>query len=308
VGQRNSRDSSGYILLNKQAGLSSFESLGKIKKALGTGKVGHAGTLDSFAEGLLIVLAGRATKLAPWFQESPKTYRGTILFGEETDTLDGEGAVIARADPPLRSDIEKILPGFTGTILQAPPAYSALHVDGQRAHVLARRGVEVDMKKRPVTIYELSLEDYRSPLGTIRVRCSRGTYIRSLARDLALAAGSRGRLASLTRTAIGGFNLDGACSPEEGDFLAALRPIDHKTFAALGVPCFTVDEKTARDMLCGRPLKKTALEPPLSEDREGSPPLGAGGVFSRSGDFLGIIEVRESGIAYKYVYARKDSG
>jgi tRNA pseudouridine55 synthase len=303
VGQRNSQDGiSGYIPLNKPEGVSSFDVLGGIKKALGTGKVGHAGTLDSFARGLLIVLAGRATKLAPWFQASVKTYRGTILFGEETDTLDGEGKVIARADPPSKEAIEKALPQFTGTILQAPPAYSALHVDGQRAHVLARRGIEVPMEKRPVTIYELVLEDYTSPLGTIWVRCSKGTYIRSLARDLAGAAGSRGRLLSLTRTAIGGFSLDDAVPPEG----AALRPIERQTFAALGIPALELDEKSALDMLYGRPLKKEALAARLSGDTgERGLPQGDAGVFSPSGGFMGIIEIRERDIGYKYVYAQK---
>jgi tRNA pseudouridine55 synthase len=301
---QNKQDISGYILLNKRPGISSFDSLGVVKRILGTGKVGHAGTLDRFAQGLLIVLAGRATKLAPWFSSSRKAYRGTILFGEETSTLDGEGEVIARAPPPSREALEKALPEFSGDILQAPPSYSAVHIEGERAHVLARRGVNVVMEKRPVTVYKLVLDSYTSPLGEITVHCSSGTYIRSLARDLALASGSRGRLVSLTRTSIGGFSLEDAALPDEDSLLSALRPIDKAALDSLGIPAVEVDEKTAGTMFRGRPLAPRDLGFPDAEGR--GPPPGPLGVFSAARGFVAMLDCQGGALRYRYVYAREE--
>ncbi|MDR0389080.1 MAG: tRNA pseudouridine(55) synthase TruB [Spirochaetaceae bacterium] len=301
---------SGYILLNKKPGIASFDSLGRIKRALETGKVGHAGTLDSFAQGLLIVLVGRATRLASWFSDSVKSYRGTILFGEETATLDGEGEVIARAEPPSRQALEKALPDFSGDILQAPPAYSALHIKGERAYALARRGVEPVMEKRPVTVYELTLDAYESPLGEITVRCSKGTYIRSLARDLALAAGSRGRLVSLTRTAIGGFSLDDALcfDGDDDEIRAALKPIDKASLARLGLPVFELDEKAALAMLHGRPLDPLSLIPCGAADAEDTGLVpGPLGVFSAGRGFLGILEYQDGVLRSRCVYAQDET-
>lgn len=147
---------SGLLLLNKQAGLTSFETLGAVKKAFNTGKVGHTGTLDKFASGLLLVLVGRAVKLNTWFSGCDKDYRGCIRFGAETDTLDPEGAVIGEAPIPTRAEVEAVLSRFRGNIMQTPPAYSAIHIDGRRAHELVRSGRAPVMKERPVTIHELS--------------------------------------------------------------------------------------------------------------------------------------------------------
>jgi tRNA pseudouridine55 synthase len=322
---QNNQDVSGYILLNKRPGISSFDSLGVIKKNLGTRKVGHAGTLDRFAQGLLIVLAGRATKLAPWFSSSSKVYRGTVLFGEETSTLDGEGEVIARAAPPSREEIERVLPEFSGDILQAPPSYSAVHVKGERAHVLARRGVALVMEKRPVTVYKLVLDAYTRPLGEITVHCSGGTYIRSLARDIALAAGSRGRLVSLTRVSIGDFSLEDAVLPDDDALVSALRPIDKAALAGLGIPVFDIDEKTARAVLHGRPLAPRDLLGAAGSSAAnsgtadsgaagssaadfGSPLLpGPLGVFSAGLGFVGMLDYQEGLLSYRCVYAREES-
>jgi tRNA pseudouridine55 synthase len=167
-------ESAGVLLLNKSPGYTSFESLGAVKKALATGKVGHTGTLDKFATGLLVVLAGWALKLSPWFDRCDKRYRGTIRFGVETDTLDGEGSPIATAEPPSREALERALDQFRGDILQAPPAYSAIHIGGRRAHELARSGKAPEMPKRPVTIYELELCYYEPPLAEVYARCSKG--------------------------------------------------------------------------------------------------------------------------------------
>jgi tRNA pseudouridine55 synthase len=201
---------SGLILLHKQPGITSFDALRGIKRALGTGKAGHTGTLDKFAEGLLLVLTGRALKLSKWFTHCDKQYEGTICFGAETDTLDPEGVVIANAPLPSREAVESALAQFRGSIEQAPPAYSAIHIDGERASALARRGEAPEMRKRPVTIYRLELRSWEPPFAKIFVHCSSGTYIRSLARDIALAVGSRAHLTALVRTQVAGFKLEDA--------------------------------------------------------------------------------------------------
>jgi len=207
---------SGIILLNKKPGLTSFEALGEVKRALGTGKVGHAGTLDKFAQGLLVVLTGRALRLTPYFSHCDKQYRGRIRFGAETDTLDPEGSVIAEAQPPSRESVEQVIKTFKGKIMQKPPVFSAIHINGQRASKLARSGEAPEMKEREVTIYSIELEEWEPPFADIFVHCSSGTYIRSLARDIALAAESRGFLCSLTRTQVAGFMLKDAVDGERG--------------------------------------------------------------------------------------------
>jgi tRNA pseudouridine55 synthase len=243
---------SGLILLHKQPGITSFDALRDIKRALGTGKAGHTGTLDKFAEGLLLVLTGRALKLSKWFTHCDKQYEGTICFGAETDTLDPEGAVIANAPLPSREAVELALAQFRGSIEQAPPAYSAIHIDGERASALARRGAAPEMKKRPVTIYRLELRSWEPPFAKIFVHCSSGTYIRSLARDIALAAGSRGYLTALVRTQVAGFKLENA----QRDKIAIpyLYPINSDIFHSLNIPCFDVSPDDAQKAAQGKPL------------------------------------------------------
>ena len=154
------------------------------------------------------MLCGRALKLSQWFSGCDKQYEAAIRFGIETDTLDPTGTVIAEAPVPERATVEKMLKQFTGQIMQAPPAYSAIHINGKRASDLARKGQAPEMVKRPVTIYEIELESWQPPVAYVKVHCSSGTYIRSLARDIALAAGSRAHLASLVRTRVAGFGLE----------------------------------------------------------------------------------------------------
>ena len=240
---------SGIILYNKSAGVTSFGALSEIKRALGTGKVGHTGTLDKFAQGLLIVLAGNALKLSGWFTHLDKQYLGKIHFGIETDTLDPEGNEIAAAPIPSREKVEEAFLSFTGTIMQEPPAYSAIHVNGKRASDLARSGKPPQMKKREVTIYKLELRNWQPPYAEIFVHCSSGTYIRSLARDIALAAGSRAHLASLLRTQVGKFGIG-----DRGEERFFLRPVDKTVVSDLGLPWFDVSLDEAQNIFHGKPL------------------------------------------------------
>ncbi|MFI5368353.1 MAG: tRNA pseudouridine(55) synthase TruB, partial [Spirochaetia bacterium] len=205
----------GIILLSKPAGQTSFQSLGEVKRRLGTGRVGHAGTLDKFAEGLLVVLAGRLTRLCAFATSLDKEYVAVVHFGRTTDTLDPEGRETGTGTVPSRERVESALARFKGTILQTPPAYSAVHVEGKRAYKSARAGEQVVIPPRRVTIDTLDLIDFTSPEATLRVTCSKGTYIRSLARDIAESLGTCAFVARLCRVRIGGFLLEDAKPPDQ---------------------------------------------------------------------------------------------
>jgi tRNA pseudouridine55 synthase len=299
----------GLLLLNKMPGVTSFDSLAMVKKAFATGKVGHTGTLDKFASGLLLVLVGRGVKLIPLFNNCTKEYTAAILFGEETDTLDPEGAVIAKGEVPSRLALEAALENFRGEILQSPPTYSAKHINGRRSYELAREGKEPEMKKQPVTVHELSLLSWTPPIGRIRVRVSSGTYIRSLARDIALAVGSRARLSALRRDMVGPFRMEDAVNPEliNED---ALRPINVSLFEKLQLPCFFVDPKVEEGFIHGRSLDGLLRAENLSidVDTDAANVLFANstfaGVFAQdAGDFLGFLERKNGKWSYGHVFA-----
>ena len=219
----------GWIILDKPHGLGSTQAVSAVKRALrisgaGKWKVGHGGTLDPLATGVLPIAVGEATKLAGRMLDSDKIYDFTIRFGAQTDTLDLEGAVIAQSDVrPTMAALEAVLPILRGAIEQAPPAYSAILIDGQRAYDLARAGQEVEMKLRAVTIHSLRVAvSPREPVGaleevTLRAHVSKGTYIRSLARDIALALGTVGHVTMLRRVKAGPFTLETAISLDKLD-------------------------------------------------------------------------------------------
>jgi tRNA pseudouridine55 synthase len=300
----------GLILLNKPPGLTSFDTLRDIKRVLGTGKVGHTGTLDKFAGGLLLVLTGRALKLSQWFTHCDKQYEGTVCFGGETDTLDPEGMVIANAPPPSRENVEQAIPLFLGKFEQAPPVYSAIHIDGERASALARRGEILEMRKRPVTIYRLELLSWEPPYAKIFVHCSSGTYIRSLARDIAIAAGSRAHLTALIRTQVAGFKLENANREWGGDSAALgsgrppphsplpLHPIDKEIFNKLGIPCFEIAPQDVTKIIQGKPLAQILKDVSVSTGEDATVAL-----FSE-GKFIAMIERQDNKWNYGYVYAR----
>ena len=222
----------GWIVLDKPLGLGSTQAVSAIKRALRTAghakaKVGHGGTLDPLATGVLHIAIGEATKLAGRMLDASKIYDFTISFGTQTDSLDLEGAVIATSDVrPSQAQIEAILPRFTGPIHQIPPAYSALKVGGKRAYDLARAGEEVVLQGRDVVVHALTIS---KPLGlvavTLRAHVSKGTYIRSLARDIAIALGTVGHVSMLRRVKAGPFTLEGAISLDILDEHATARSL-----------------------------------------------------------------------------------
>ncbi|MDR0320215.1 MAG: tRNA pseudouridine(55) synthase TruB [Treponema sp.] len=283
---------SAIILLDKKPGLTSFDTLRDIKRSLGTRKVGHTGTLDKFASGLLVVLAGRALKLSRWFSLCDKKYQGRLHFGIETNTLDPEGDVIAEAPLPSRENVEKALSQFTGEIMQAPPEYSAISVNGQRASDLARKGKPPEMKKRPVSIHKIDLLSWEPPFADIFVHCSSGTYIRSLARDIALSAGSRAHLCSLVRTQVGGFSLD--------DADGSLRPVNKVTISALGLPHFEITPPEGEKIIQGKPLEPLLKDKSLFFEQKDLPNDGqdiTAAVFSEE-TLVAVVE--KTGGSWKY--------
>ena len=197
----------GLLLLDKPAGISSHDAVLAARRALGEKRIGHAGTLDPFATGLLVLLTGRATRLLPYIPGEPKVYEATIAFGQETDTEDLLGTVVREAPVPTEASVRAALPALTGTVQQVPPAYSAKRIDGQRAYEAARAGVVLDLKPVSIVVHSWEVLAWRDGSCDVRVVCGGGTYVRSLARDLARLAGSAAHLSALRRVAAGAFSV-----------------------------------------------------------------------------------------------------
>lgn len=260
----------GWLVLDKPLGLGSTQGVSAVKRALRSGgygkaKVGHGGTLDPLASGVLPIAIGEATKLAGRMLDSDKEYVFTIRFGTQTDTLDAEGQVIATSDVrPDAAAIDAILPRFTGAIEQVPPAYSALKVDGQRAYDLARAGEEVTLATRAVTIHSLVLDGVTPSEATLTARVSKGTYIRSLARDIALALGTVGHVSFLRRTQAGPFALAEAITLDKLDEIAKARSLEHSLLplsAGLDdIPALPLDPDQAGALRQGRVLGGIAAD------------------------------------------------
>ncbi len=206
------------LLLNKPKTWTSFDVVKYVRNRLKTKKVGHAGTLDPMAEGLLILCSGRATKSISEIQDQPKTYVAEVTFGGSTPTYDADSEVDKTEEfAHITTDkIESVLQNeFSGTIQQIPPMYSAIQVKGQRLYHLARRGEKIELEPREVTILSHKIHSFDGQKLTLEIKCSKGTYIRSIAHDLGLALKSRAHLSKLIRTKIGTFNVDTALSPAE---------------------------------------------------------------------------------------------
>lgn len=217
----------GFLLLNKPSGITSHDVVNRARKALAERRIGHAGTLDPFAEGLLLLAVGSYTRLIPLFDDEPKEYIAEGIFGELRDTGDVDGVPIEtfRNAVPCSFDALStvIRERFTGALTQTPPKYSALKVNGERAYTLAREGKPFTLAKRTITVHAIDLLSYEYPRFTIRVTASRGTYIRTLVEDIARAVDNGAYTKTLTRTAIGNRTLDEAITLEEID-TTALKP------------------------------------------------------------------------------------
>ena len=203
----------GILNIDKPAGVSSARVVAQVKRLLPRGtKVGHAGTLDPFATGVLLLLVGKATKLCERLMSEPKQYVATVKLGATTETLDPESPEIVMPDvaPAPREMIKHVLPRFLGEIEQMPPAYSALKIGGRPAYEMARKGEPVELKARRVKVYGIELLRYEWPFVELKIDCGRGTYVRSLARDVGEALGAGGYLTALRRTRVGEFTVESA--------------------------------------------------------------------------------------------------
>jgi len=215
--RREKRDVHGWIVLDKPVGMTSTQAVGAIKRLFACRRAGHAGTLDPLASGCLPIALGEATKTVPFVMDGRKTYRFTVRWGEERDTDDADGTISATSDlRPTRDAIEALIPRFTGTISQVPPRYSAIKVEGERAYDLARDGEAVELAARPVEIHTLALVNLPdSDSAEFTAACGKGTYVRSLARDIGRVLGSYGHIKALRRETVGSFGENDMISLEQ---------------------------------------------------------------------------------------------
>ena len=256
----------GWIVLDKPLGLTSTQTLGKTRKILGGKKAGHGGTLDPLATGILPLAFGEATKLIPYVMDGKKTYESTIRWGETRDTGDAEGQVIATSESrPAASAIRAALPQLTGTILQTPPAFSAIKVDGQRAYDLARAGEAPVLEPREVLIESLELLGNNDPdSASFLVRCGKGMYVRALANDLAQALGTCGYVAALRRTQVGPFTLDQSVTMEmlQQNGREALHPL--RAALPADIPVWNLTAQEAHGLKAGQGVLIRPHHGPLS--------------------------------------------
>jgi tRNA pseudouridine55 synthase len=248
----------GVFLLDKTGGMTSNSALQCARRLFSAAKAGHTGTLDPLATGLLPLCFGEATKFSADLLEADKTYEADLLFGVTTDTGDSDGEVLQRCKPAFaRSDLEEALRQFQGPISQIPPMYSALKRDGKPLYQLARQGIEVEREARQVTISELLLLDYRDDRCRLRVSCSKGTYIRTLAEDIGRVLSCGAHLTALRRTAVGALRVEHAITLEQLDALGAeerlryLRPLDT---LLQSLPAVYLDDGPVQRFMHGNPV------------------------------------------------------
>lgn len=285
------RAAGGILNLNKPSGPTSFDVIRLVRKSTGMRKIGHAGTLDPLASGVLLVLLGQAVRISEYVMDLPKTYRATVRLGLSTDTYDAEG--IPTHDPrPVdvsAGELEEALAAFVGDIDQTPPAFSAVKIAGKPAYQLARRGAAVTLAPRSAHVDRIDLLRYEPPDAEIEVQCGKGTYIRSLAHDLGQALGCGAHISALVRTRVGPFSIDSAHSladlerafdPSESGEL--LLPIDCGLTQLAAITLHIEDEKDIRH---GQAVR-------IDEDRLHGLPLVGGGqyrAYAEDGGIVGII-------------------
>lgn len=284
----------GVVVVDKPAGWTSHDVVARMRRVLKTRKVGHSGTLDPDATGVLVLGVGRATRLLRFLTALPKSYAAEIVLGVATSTLDASGEVTARHDMSHVSDdeVRGAAAALTGPVMQIPPMVSAVKVDGRRLHELAREGKVIERRPRPVTVHRFDVEPSSDEPGVWRavLDCSSGTYVRSLAADIGAALGGGAHLRSLRRTAVGGFGLADACPIEAPRLLPEAAAVSH-------LESLTVDEADARRAGHGQTLRVD--ESPAA----GGP--GPWAVLDPGGSLLAVYERRPEGAARPLVVLAK---
>ena len=277
----------GWVVLDKPVGITSTHAVSRLKRIYNGKKAGHAGTLDPLASGILPIAFGEATKTVPFVQDGEKAYRFTVAWGAETDTDDSDGTVVARADRrPERAAIEALLPRFTGTIEQKPPAFSAIKINGERAYDLARDGEPVDLAARLVTIHALTIVAMEADTTVFETRCGKGTYVRAIARDIGRALGCFGHVTALRRTRVGPFFESDAVPLGDLEDAAVATKALRRVEAGLGeLTRILVDRSDAARLRRGQGMLLRGADAP----REGQAYAACGGVVIA----IGAIEAGE---------------
>ena len=282
---------SGILNVNKELGSTSFRVVGFVRKSSGVRRVGHAGTLDPAATGVLLICLGQATRISEYLMELPKTYHATVRLGASTTTYDSEGEVTATGDADSVTDamVREALAAFVGDISQTPPAYSAVKVSGQPAYRMARRGQAVTLKARPTRIRSIEVLRFEPPDIEIVVECGKGTYIRSLAHDLGQALGCGAHLAALCRTRVGPFSVEDALTREEleqafadGTWTDRMQPVD---CGLLALPAITLHIEDEKDMRHGQAVR---IDAERLVGVEATPGLECR-AYAEDGSLVGII-------------------
>ncbi|HLU31159.1 MAG TPA: tRNA pseudouridine(55) synthase TruB [Acidimicrobiia bacterium] len=280
----------GFLIVDKPGGLTSHDVVARVRTATGVRRVGHAGTLDPMATGVVVVALGRATRLIRFVQDLPKEYLAVARFGIATDSLDADGQETERQPMEISADdVEAVLPGFLGTIQQSPPMYSAVKVDGERLYEKARRGEVVDRAPRPVEVHELEMTSFEPgpyPEVGLRVVCGKGTYIRSLADDIAREMGGRAHLIALRRTRVGSLALDRSVAVD--DLTGYERHLLTPAEGLADLDVVEVDDQAAQRICHGAKFTSG----PLVETGRGAPMA----VVDASGRLMAVYR-REDGVA-----------
>jgi tRNA pseudouridine55 synthase len=246
----------GILNVNKPTGMTSRNVVDRVERLVCPARVGHAGTLDPLATGVLVICVGQATRLIQFVQRMPKTYRATFLLGQtsNTDDVDGQVLVVEGATDPGHEVVERELAKFVGEIEQRPPAHSAVKLAGRRAYHLARRGVEVQLQPRTITVHRIDVRRYEYPELELDIECGSGTYIRALGRDLGEALETGAVMAALQRTAVSKFRIDDAFSIEELDAATLKERLQPALAAVTDLPQVTLTEAQLLELRHGRPI------------------------------------------------------
>lgn len=267
------------VVLNKPKGITSQDAVTKIKKLLKAKKAGHAGTLDPMATGVLLVCLNEATKITPFLMELEKEYLFKARFGISTDTHDAQGSILKVVEnfELKKEEIEKVIEKYTGEIMQTPPMYSAVKVDGKPLYKLARKGIEVERKPKKVIIYSIKIEDFAPPFVTFRVLCSKGTYVRALCHSFGEELGIGAHIVELERTAIGKFKVENAINLDElkGSPQRGILTIDEALYF---MPSVTIGDTLVRRFINGNSVKIIS----------GIVPAGVVKVKDKTGKILGV--------------------
>lgn len=299
----------GLLVIDKPPGMTSHDVVAKLRRIVGMRRIGHAGTLDPMAKGVLPILVGQATRLAEYLVDWEKTYRFTMRFGVTTDTYDADGRIVAERDASgvTQPAIESVLSGFRGEIQQRPPAYSAVKRAGKPLYAYARADQAIEVEPRPVVVHEFELLRYEPPDAELRVRCGSGTYVRSLAHDIGEALGCGAHVTDITRTAVGPLRIEDALGLDtiadaaaRGEWSQLLQPAD----AVLSdTPKAVLTQTETAAVLNGRAVRPPAL---IRDRRDGA----LGRAYDWRGRFIALLRYRATEADWKphKVFASQPAG